>query len=239
MVVRRRRRRPAAHRAGQPGGLRPAPDRAADARRRRAARHLGRAVRPPAARAAAVRADRRARDGAPRGRARGRARRRATLGLPMVLSTQGSVPDGGDRRRARATPRAGSSSTGARTTTLVDSFVAPRRGDRQRGDRGHPRHPRARLAHPRPRPRPTCRSRAARASRSTPATRRSGALAEERAARPAAGPEEPTPRPTPGRGARAGLDGAALPRRRCATTCARRCRGPRSRPSSTSSPAPR
>ena len=147
--------------------------------------------------------------------------------------------DGGDRRRPRGLAALVPAllEQGRRARRLVRR---PRRGERQRGDRGHPRHARARLAHPRPRPRlPAVRPRRGhRAVHQRPALpgARRGARRRGAGDRPRGGAVAAA---DPGRGPRAGLDGPALPRRRCATTCARRCRGPRSRPSSTCSPARR
>ena len=78
---------------------------------------------------------------------------------------------------------------------LNASLAAPRRGIRLRGDRRHPRHAPARLAHARPRRSRTCRSRAGRASRSTRATRcsPSSCASASRAAAAAA----PRPKVTP------------------------------------------
>ena len=83
--------------------------------------------------------------------------------------------------------RAGSSSTGASDDDARRLVRRPRRGDRLRGDRGHPRHARARLAHPRPRP-------------GLPAVRpRRGHRAVHQ--RPGASGRSPRSGPRPGRGA--------------------------------------
>ena len=230
--LRRGRRGPAAHRAGQPRRVRPAPDRAPHARGRRAS---------------GTRRSSCSADGCPRrccsprsacsswrtGRPTARSRApRAALGLPMVISSQASVPmedvAADARRRTALVPAL--LEQGRRRRRLVRR---PRGGGRQRGDRRHARHARARLAHARPRPRRTCRSRAARASPSTRATPPSAGWSRRAPPRPASRASRPRARPRPP-SAPCCRWPATTPAG-CATTSARRCPARPSRRSSTCS----
>ena len=184
------------HPAGQPRGVRPVGRRPPGAAGRRAARDTSRrAVRTAAARPAAARAGRRAGTGARRGRpARWPAPRRSS-------ACRWSSPT---RRRSSMEECAAAMGDAPRwfqlywstSDELVESLVGAGRGGRLRRAGRHARHHDARLAAARPRPRATCRSRSARASRSTRPTRCSGGWSRERAARPPAR-REPRPRPTP------------------------------------------
>ena len=217
MVLRQRQRRSAAHRPCQHRGVLPAPHRAADACRRRAARPLRRALRydvPGAGDVRARRGDGARAPGRRQGRRRGRAPSRAADGDLHP----GLHPDGGDRGAAGRHPAVVPALLAAqrRARRLLRTSC---RGHRCRGDRGHPRHAPARLAGARPGPRlPAVR-----------ATRGAGAVPQRpgvpgygrSAGRAAVGADAEADAV---RRTCAGVDGEALPGRPGRRTCARPCR---------------
>ena len=95
------------------------------------------------------------------------------LGLPMVISSQALASRWRSRAAALGDAPRWFQLYWSKDDDVVDSFVARAEAIGSEAHRRHPRHARARLAHPRPRPRlPAVRPRP-RASRSTRATRRS------------------------------------------------------------------
>ena len=160
----------------------------------------------------------------------------AALDVPYVLSNQASRPmEEVPPRWARLAVVPAVLERVRRAERLA---AAPRRGVRLRGDRRHPRHAPARLAHARPRRRllPFTRGQGIAQYTSDPVF---AELVRERVARGGGGGARPkvtptllasalaSPAPAPARGSSRAV---------CATRCARRCRGRRSRPSSTCSP---
>ncbi|CAA9507936.1 MAG: Lactate 2-monooxygenase, partial [uncultured Solirubrobacteraceae bacterium] len=149
--VHRGRRRHRRDHAGEPAGVRQAPDRPAHAARRLEARSADRAARPHDAEPVPRRADRRARDGRPQGRRRRRPRGAHARDRNGPVQP-GLAPDGAGHQGARRHP--------ALVPALLEHRGRARRElrqargeDRLRRDRHHARHDAARLAHPRPRPR--------------------------------------------------------------------------------------
>ena len=212
-------------------------DRAAHAARHHGARHVGRAVRPPAAGTAAARADRRPGDGAPRCRPRGR--RGGVVARPADGVLDPGVPvDGGLRRGDGGSPR-WFQLYWSSSDDLVASFLSAGRGgpaarpSSSRSTRTCSAGGRATSTSA------TCRSRTDEGSRSTPATRCSGGWCSS-------GSRTPAPDRDPGRGRRpdavrtlVSTSAAAYPGRLRRQPALAATRGPPSRRSSTCSPGPR
>ena len=231
--VRRGRGRRGPDHAQQPRRLRPLADRAADGARHHPARPLRRPARPAPRRTRPARAGRRRAGGPPRLRP---ARREGGCrgGRAVRLHQPGRYADGGARRCDGRRRPLGAALLEHRRAAGRQPDPA-RGGDRRGRARRHPRHHDPRLAAAGPQPRLAAvragdGHRAVHLGPAFPRARRRAGAHGERPAREDRGdpPGDPL----------AGLDHAGTSRAGSWTTCARRCRAPPWRPSSTSTPTP-